>query len=359
MSSADLDQDTAAHHPAHGRRWTTADRGRGTRRRPPRVATRGHPAGRGGPDRPRAVHRAAAARRDHGRRAAPDPARGSAAARHRHHPRNELVRRAREWRRQLRLTEQAAPSQRRGQARTAGADPAEVLEPGRGRRDSLSPASADNGRRDRSHAAGRSACLMPRGIRRRSAAWAPSAGDRAHDRAAAGYVTDLLARLRERWTKSCPGRDRCLRVDVRGHPRNEHGRVLEAPDRRRAARRARLRAGRRCRAGSPWPQACLPAAIDTETPGEPAAGQPRRMRRPVLVASVPQATRRPREDDLFDYARRARRTADQLALSRTDPLPSVTARSAELPGRPAPPGMPCWPTPTWSPWPPPRRRTPR
>ena len=102
---------------------------------------------------------------------------------------------------------------------------------------------------------------------------------------------------------------------------------------------------------------CARAAIDTETRLEHPRLAARRLDDRVLVALTPcDDPAAPAADDLIGYALRLGERADELASR--DPLPSVTVTLGELRAVRHPGGSLC-PTPTWSPWPPRRRRTPR
>jgi serine/threonine protein kinase len=251
-------------------------------------------------------------------------------------PRNELVKRAREWRQQLQVAEQAQQSPG---VRAGGVDPAMlsldevatqlVPRPAEGNGAEVLVIRLALGLPD---ADGRPAPVP---------AWAPISEIAAHAELPPEYVSELLARARTRWTKSLPAVTR-LRITAR-EILEQHGRVLES---RHLA--AALLADRGCALADDGArlavaQACLRAAIVTEEHLE----NPRLARRrigggKVLIASVAEDDPSvPNEEELFDYAAELGRAADQL-VSLTDgaPLPGSATARQRLSAVRRPDGMP-------------------
>jgi serine/threonine protein kinase len=253
-------------------------------------------------------------------------------------PRNELVRRAREWRRRLEVAEPAevTPPAAAGRGpEAAGQAPAEVdwaratvdqvvrqlvpkFPPGKGsalnqaeiRVIRLLLALPDED--------GTPSPVRPWAARRQIA---EKAGLTQAD------VTELMGKARERWAKSVPAVTP-LREDVVAIL-TEHGRVLES-----GQIAAALLARRGSELDDPaarlaYAAACVRAAIDTETRRENPRLLYRRQGDRVLVAvSAEDDPSAPSEGELIDYAVGLSEQADELAAR--DPLPSVTAVLAGL-----------------------------
>jgi hypothetical protein len=251
-------------------------------------------------------------------------------------PRNELLRRAREWRQQLQLSEQAAPPPR---GKASGVDPAvlsldEVAA-------QLVPKPANGNGTELTVI--RLALGLP-GVDGQPSPvsfWAPQSTIAAQAALSPADVSDLLAKARERWTKSLPAVTR-LRVTVR-EILERHGRVMES---RYLA--AALLAERGCAladdaARLAVAQACLRAAIVTEEHLE----SPRLARRrisdgTVLIASVAENDPSvPTEEELFDYAAELGQAADHLVeIPESAPLPAGPAVRQQLSDVSRPAGMP-------------------
>ena len=150
------------------------------------------------------------------------------------------------------------------------------------------------------------------------------------------YVASLMARARERWAKSVPAVTP-LREDV-ADILGEHGRVLEADQ---------IAAALLARRGSELddPKArqalalgCVRAAIDTEERlANPRLLYRRHGDRVLVAVSAEDDPSAPSEDDLIDYAVALGDRADELAAR--DPLPGVSAARSALRAVPVPVGM--------------------
>ncbi len=180
-------------------------------------------------------------------------------------PRNELLKRAREWRQQLQVIEQLPDPAMAvaGEGRMAGATGTAVTDAGQagGGRAPATPAAADsaalsldeitghlvprdNGKNAAEISVVRLLLALPDAAGRPSPvpAWAPQAAVAAETGLSQPYVGSLLGKARERWTKSVKPvtelRKTVLEILAR------RGRVMEAgPACRSAARRARLGSG--------------------------------------------------------------------------------------------------------------------
>jgi serine/threonine protein kinase len=254
-------------------------------------------------------------------------------------PRNELVRRARQWRLQLGPAETAGPADQASDAeRMAG--------PGVPTPDAASPEAAPvaesldevaqhlvpgAGRADPEATAMRRVLGLPDADGRPTTV-RPWAGQRdIEQQAGLGQeeVTSLLARLRERWAKSVPAVTR-MRADV-VEILADHGRVLEG---RQIAAALLLRRGsdldnplaRLDLAG-----ACARAAVETEARLEkPKLAVRRRDDRLLVALTAGDDASAPSADDLIDYALGLGMRADDLAAR--DPLPGVAVALRELRG---------------------------
>lgn len=262
-------------------------------------------------------------------------------------PRNELVRRAREWRQRLEIAEPAEatpPTSVRGPE--AGAGPA-VREAGWVR------ATVDQVARQLvpKPASGRGSPLtlaeipvirlllaLPDedGTPSPVKPWAARRHIAEHAGLTQADVTELIGRARERWAKSVPVVT-ALRDDVVAILA-EHGRVLEVGQIASA-----LLARRGSELDDPaerlaYAAACVRAAIDTETRRENPRLLYRRHGDRVLVAvSAEEDPSAPSETELTDYAVGLGERAGELASR--DPLPSVTAVLTGLRAVTQPDGM--------------------
>ena len=255
-------------------------------------------------------------------------------------PRNELVRRARQWRLQLGLaevggTEDKTPDTDRDAGRGAGTttlagegDVADVSAA-----ESLDEVSRQlipgAGHTDAETAAMRSILGLPDSDGHPSPV-VPWAGQREIERITGRpqeEVTGLLDRLHERWAKSVPAVTR-VREDVVAILA-DHGRVFGGNQTAAALLMRRGSDLETTLARLNLASVCARAAIDTETRLENPRLVMRRVGDHVLVALTPidDATA-PTANDLIDYALQLGARADDLAGR--DPLPSVTVTLTEL-----------------------------
>ena len=251
-------------------------------------------------------------------------------------PRNELLKRAREWRQQLQVAERSPQAPKTTSAevdpatlsldevaaqlvpRETGSNPAEV----RVIRLVLALPDADG---------------QPAPV----PAWAPQSVIAAQAALSPPDVASLLAKARDRWTKSLPAVT-ALRKTVR-EILDQHGRVMES-----GHLAAALLAERGCALGDAAArlavaQACLRAAITTEEHLEnPRLAQRRSPHGNVLIASVVEGDPSlPTEEELFDYAINLGVTADELVdLADGEPLPGGAAARQRLTEVERPAGMP-------------------
>ncbi|GAA4240570.1 BREX system serine/threonine kinase PglW [Actinomadura meridiana] len=247
-------------------------------------------------------------------------------------PRNELVKRAREWRRQLAIAEKAADPGRAPAAdpRTLSLD--EVAE-------RLVP--RDVGRNGIEIRVIRAVLGLPDdGEPAPVPQWSSQAMVAKELELGQPHVARLLGNARTRWSKSVPAVTalRATVLDVL----QAHGRVMEA---HRLA--AALLAERGSDLDDPAARrvlaaACLRAAVETEEHLENPRLARRRAGDRVLIASVaeddPSA---PTEEELLDYAVDLGLRADALVdLPDSAPLPGTASVLAALNGAPRPEGMP-------------------
>ena len=282
-------------------------------------------------------------------------------------PRNELLKRAREWRQQLEVTEQlpdramtgaagqgSATGTAAGQAGTgpaqataATADPAMLsLDEITGQ---LVP--RDNGKNAAEIRVIRLLLALPDADGRPSPvpAWAPQAAVAAETGLSQPYVGSLLGKARERWTKSVRPvtelRKTVLEILAR------RGRVMEA-----GQLAAALLAERGSGLDDPatrlaLAQACLRAAIEAEEHLDNPRLARRRASTRLLIAAVATAEddpttptddpAAPTEEELLDYAADLGRRADELVdLGDASPLPGTSTVLEALAGVIRPDGMP-------------------
>lgn len=238
-------------------------------------------------------------------------------------PRNELLKRAREWRQQLQITEQS-PQSPKGKA--AELDPAaasldEITA-------QLIPKQTDaNGAEV---AVIRLALALPDSNGRPAPvySWAAQSVIATETGLSPSQVGSLLAKARERWTKSLPAVT-ALRKTIRDIL-DRHGRVMESTH-----LAAALLAERGCGLGDTAArlavaQACLRAAVVTEEHLEnPRVAASRTRHGQMLIASVVEGDpTAPTEVELFEYATELGDVADTLVdLPDGAPLPGgATAR---------------------------------
>jgi serine/threonine protein kinase len=251
-------------------------------------------------------------------------------------PRNELLRRASDWRHLLHVAEQAPPAPKAG---ASGVDPA-ILSLDEIAAQLVPRPLADN---DAERLVIRLALGLPGPDGRPSpiAAWAPISAIATNTGLTSGYVSDLLGKARERWTKSLPAVTK-LRGTVR-EMLDRHGRVMES---RHLA--AALLAERGCALADDTArlavaQACLRATIVTEEHLEnPRLARRRTGAAKVLIASVAEGDPSvPTEEELFDYAADLGQAADGLVtLPEGAPLPGSAAARQRLAEVRRPDGMP-------------------
>lgn len=246
-------------------------------------------------------------------------------------PRNELVRRAREWRRQLAIAERTGES-----GRAAAADPRtlsldEVAE-------QLVPKT--NGRNATEIRVIRVLLGLPEGAEPAPVPqWSSQAAVAKEVDLSQPHVARLLGTARNRWIKSVPAVT-ALRASVL-ELLQTHGRVMEA--RRLAAALLAERgsdlddpAARRALAG-----ACLRAAVEAEEHLENPRLARRRSGDRVLIAAVAEDDpTAPTEEELLDYAVELGHRADAVVdLPDVAPLPGTAAVLESLNGVPRPEGM--------------------
>ncbi len=262
-------------------------------------------------------------------------------------PRNELVRRAREWRLRLGLAEFAGKKDNDQDSEREPADAAGVSPDHGGRGAAAAGTDLDYVSLDEvarqlvpesgELAAHRSVLGLagPDGRPSPVPPWADQREIAQRSGLSDDRVAGLLARFRERWAKSAPALT-SLRGDV-VTILGEHGRVLEA-----GQIAAALLARRGSELAEPAPRlalaaVCARAAIETEARRAEPRMVIRRYEGRVLVALSPagdlpapdeEDPSAPGADDLLDYAVRLGDRADQLASG--DPLPGVVAIQAGL-----------------------------
>jgi serine/threonine protein kinase len=288
-------------------------------------------------------------------------------------PRNELLKRAREWRQQLQVTEQLpdpATAGAAGQGTNAGATGTQVASTGQG---GTGPALAaavaadlatlsldeitgqlaprDNGKNAAEIRVIRLLLALPDTEGRPSPvpAWAPQAAVAAETGLSQPYVGSLLGKARERWTKSVRPvtelRKTVLEILAR------RGRVMEA-----GQLAAALLAERGSGLDDPaarlaLAQACLRAAIEAEEHLDNPRLARRRAGARLLIAAVATAEddpttptddpTAPTEEELLDYAVELGRRADELVdLGDASPLPGTGTVLEALAGVTRPDGMP-------------------
>jgi serine/threonine protein kinase len=252
-------------------------------------------------------------------------------------PRNELVRRAREWRQQLAVGEQVGEAAKT--ERTA-------------------PADTDLSRLDLDEVADR---LVPKDVGRNAAEvrvvravlalpdadqgvspvppWSSQAAVAEALELSQSHVARLLGNARERWTKSVRAAT-ALRTTVL-ELLHAHGRVMEA-DRLAAALLAERGSARNDPAARlELAAACLRAAVQTEEHLENPRLARRRSGGRVLIAAVAEGDpSAPVEEELLDYAVALGERADRFVdLPEAAPLPGAAAVREALGAVPRPEGM--------------------
>jgi serine/threonine protein kinase len=252
-------------------------------------------------------------------------------------PRNELLKRAREWRQQLQVAEQAPVTAKADRA-TAAADPKTL---------SLDELTSqlipqDNGRNAAEVRVVRLLLALPDAEGRPSPvpAWAPQSAVAAETGLSQPYVGSLLGKARERWTKSVRPMT-TLRTTVL-EILAQHGRVMEA-----GQLAAALLADRGSVLDDPatrlaLAQACVRAATETEEHlDNPRLGKRRAGARLLIAAVAEGDPTAPTEEELLDYAVALGHRADELVdLGKASPLPGAGAVREALASVPRPAGMP-------------------
>jgi serine/threonine protein kinase len=251
--------------------------------------------------------------------------------------RNELVKLARGWRRQLELSER--PGDAAKAERTSGA-PADLT---RLSLDEVADLLVPKNREGAEVRAIRLTLALPDGEGRPAPvpAWAPQPAilDQLPGLSASD-VSVFLTGARERWRKSVPAVTalRTTLLDLLG----EHGRVMEARQLAEA-----LLAVRGSELDDPatrlaLAQACVRAAVETEEHRESPRLALRRTEWAVLIASVAEDDpAAPVEEELLDHAVELGRCADGLvALAPSAPLPGLAVVRDALKNVERPAGMP-------------------
>jgi serine/threonine protein kinase len=261
-------------------------------------------------------------------------------------PRNELLKRAREWRHQLQVPERL-PATVKADRTTVVADPSTA---------SLDEVASqlvpkDTGKNAAEVRVIRLLLALPdsEGHPSPVPAWAPQAVVAAETGLSQAYVGSLLGKARERWTKSVKPvtalRKTVLEILSR------RGRVMEA-----GQLAASLLAERGSGLDVPaarlaLAQACLRAALETEEHLDNPRLARRRTGSQLLIAAVATAEddpgtptddpAAPTEEELLDYAIVLGRLADHLVdLGEAAPLPATSAVIDALAGVTRPDGMP-------------------
>ncbi|MEV0168770.1 BREX system serine/threonine kinase PglW [Nonomuraea fuscirosea] len=249
-------------------------------------------------------------------------------------PKNELVRRARQWRRSLGLIQPApgsGPAVEHDLAHLTVEEAAEQLVP--------KPTVRNAGR----VSVVRLALRLPiDGTLPAIAPWATQQKIAEYSGLDRAYVTNVLAETRERWVKSVRVTT-ALRKDVIDILR-ESGRVLEAKQIAVAllARRGSGLEEENVRLA--YAEACVRAAIETEEKLDNPRLKKRRRRggdhsadRVLIAVSAGNDANAPSEDELLDYAQKLGERADELTARR--PLPGTNAVLSGLRAVRAPVGM--------------------
>ena len=252
-------------------------------------------------------------------------------------PRNELLKRAREWRQQLQVAEHL-PKPVKADRTTVVADPSTLS------LDELTShlVPRDTGRNTAEVRVIRLLLAMPDTEGRPSPvlAWAPQAAVAAETGLSQPYVGSLLGKARERWTKSVKPvtalRATVLEILAR------RGRVMEA-----GQLAAALLAERGSGLDDPaarlaLAEACVRAAVETEEHlDNPRLGKRRAGTRMLIAAVAEDDPTAPTEEELLDYAVALGRRADELVdLGETSPLPGTPAVLEALASVTRPDGMP-------------------
>ncbi len=252
-------------------------------------------------------------------------------------PRNELLKRAREWRQQLQVAEQL-PKPVKADRTTAVADPSTL---------SLDEVTShlvphDTGRNTAEVRVIRLLLALPDAAGHPSPvlAWAPQAAVAAETGLSQPYVGSLLGKARERWTKSVKPITalRTTVLEILAH----HGRVMEA-----GQLAAALLAERGSGLDDPAARlalaaACVRAAVETEEHlDNPRLGKRRVGARLLIAAVAEDDPTAPTEEELLDYAVALGRQADELVdLGEASPLPGTPAVLEALASVTRPDGMP-------------------
>jgi len=252
-------------------------------------------------------------------------------------PRNELLKRAREWRQQLQVTERL-PKPVKADRTTEVADPSTLS------LDELTShlVPRDTGRNTAEVRVIRLLLALPDAEGRSSSAqaWAPQAAVAAETGLSQPYVGSLLGKARERWTKSVKPvtalRATALEILAR------RGRVMEA-----GQLAAALLAERGSGLDDPaarlaLAEACVRAAVETEEHlDNPRLGKRRVGTRLLIAAVAEDDPTAPTEEELLDYAVALGRRADELVdLGEASPLPGTPAVLEALARVTRPDGMP-------------------
>jgi serine/threonine protein kinase len=249
--------------------------------------------------------------------------------------RNELVKRAREWRQQLAVAEQVGDVAKVERA-TSTADLRHLS------LDEVADLLVPKGKETAETRVVRLVLALPDADGRPSPvpSWAPQAAVAKEAGISQPHVGTLLAKARTRWMKSVPAVT-ALRGTVL-ELLNQHGRVMEV-----GQLAAALLASRGSEMDDPavrhaLAEACVRAAIETEEHLDNPRLARRRSNGQALVATVAEGDpTAPTEEELLDYAVALGECADRIVkLPDAAPLPSPASARQTLTAVPRPEGMP-------------------
>ena len=241
-------------------------------------------------------------------------------------PRNELVKRAREWREQLAVSEQAAEPAPSGD-RLVAADLRHLS------LDEVAAQLLPKGKEDAERRVLRLVLALPEpdGRLPEIAPWAPLSQVAKPFGDGVAYVGTVLAKARKRWAKDTPALT-ALRTTVL-ELLAEHGRVMEAENLAAALLTRRGSALNDAKARQALATACLRAALEAEEYlANPRLARRRHNGRILIASSAEEGDlTAPTEEELLDYAAALGDRAEALVdLPADAPLPSLTTVRAAL-----------------------------